>query len=604
MKGPLSTAARRTSRPLVRRLRTRVLTLAVALAALAVFAPAAMAAASTFIGGPIANDTPLYVANDHTVTAIRFTAAPSADAGTLAPNTTYYVKVRFSPQTTPQGSSNRGFTWNGTSGQWVQERDEWPSFPTVTTDASGNITQSPWLSVKVADETKAGTYYVLVSLSTGVAGSTVNGTETPAVTVLDMTATTGGGFWVHDGIATGQTGGKRADAVAGGLSTVWALQRTEPNLCDDDVNGVVDDEDYGAAGAAGDFKLAVPAGLAFDVRLQSIVWPAAAPSFTAATADVDLAYGATDQTAPTAPGGLVAVEGAGQVSLSWTAATDLGGSGLAGYVVYRWADPVPIGGATAYTSAPVAIGMTTEASYVDTTGVTGTPYHYLVRAVDSATNKGPRSATVTGSPKLACTATLTAVSPTVAWLGDAALTWQLTGAGGADILGATATLERSTDKAVTWTPAQDVTVAGSGAATVVATSDLSRRTWYRLAFAGDATYLAATSATVEVAPRVYLTRPTAPTAIGDDVRFTSTGTLKPRHTVGAKTIRIKCYKKVSGAWKLKQTVTARNANITGGTKYKATFALPSSGKWKLVAYHPDDMLHAATNSAARYVTVR
>ena len=101
-----------------------------------------------------------------------------------------------------------------------------------------------------------------------------------------------------------------------------------------------------------------------------------------------------------------------------------------------------------------------------------------------------------------------------------------------------------------------------------------------------------------------LTRPSAPTAIGDDVRFTSTGTLKPRHTAGAKTIRIKCYKRVAGEWKLKKTVYARNVNKPGGTQYRATFALPSPGKWKLVAYHPSDALHAATTSAARYVTVR
>ena len=101
MKGPLSTTAGRTPRPLARRTTTRVLALVAALVALVVFAPAAMAAPATFIGGPIANDTPLYIANDHTATTIRFTAVPSADAGTLAPNTTYYVKVRFSPQTTP-----------------------------------------------------------------------------------------------------------------------------------------------------------------------------------------------------------------------------------------------------------------------------------------------------------------------------------------------------------------------------------------------------------------------------------------------------------------------------------------------------------------------
>ena len=150
---------------------------------------------------------------------------------------------------------------------------------------------------------------------------------------------------------------------------------------------------------------------------------------------------------------------------------------------------MPIGGATAYTSAPVAIAVTTETAYVDTTGVVGTPYHYMVRAVDAATNKGPRSATVTATLKLASVATLAAVDPTVAWLGDAALTWQLTDGEGADLMAAVAHLDRSADKGVIWTPVADVTVTGAGAATVVATPDLSRRTWYRLRYDGDAQHI-------------------------------------------------------------------------------------------------------------------
>ncbi len=590
MKGPLSTAQR------------SLVALAAAVAVLALAAPSAFAA-GTFTGGPIVNDTPLYIANDHTVAAIRFTAAPSADSSTLLPDTTYYVKVRFSPSTAPQGSSNRGFTWNATSGQWVQERAEWADFPTVTTDATGQIVQSPWLYVKFADDTKSGTYYMLVSLSTGASGSTLNGTVTPAVTVLDMTASTGGGSWVHNGIATGQSGGKRADAVAAGLTDVWALQRTEPNGCDDDANGVVDDEDHGVAGAAGDFRLGVPAGAAFDVRLQSNIWPVAVPSFTAATADVDIAYGASDQTPPTAATGLTATAGANKVELAWSPATDLGGSTLSGYVVYRWTDPSPIGGATAYTSAPVAVGATAETSYTDTAVVTGTTYHYFVRPVDVATNYGPRSNTVTATPKEESVATLAPVKAVVAWLGDAALTWRITDAGGSDIMGAVGHVEGSIDKGVTWTAVTDVQIDAYTTWTVLATPDLTRRTWYRLRYEGNARYVASTSDTVEIAPRVCLSRPKAPKAVGDGVKFLSYGTLKPRHAAGAKTVRIKCYKRMSGTWKLKKTVYARNVSKTGYTQYRAKFALPSAGKWKLVAYHPNDAKHAATTSSARYVTV-
>ena len=67
MKQSPPTATRRTSRG--------ALAVLCAFVTLAVAAPAALAA-GTFTGGPIANDMPLYVANDHTVTAMRFAASP------------------------------------------------------------------------------------------------------------------------------------------------------------------------------------------------------------------------------------------------------------------------------------------------------------------------------------------------------------------------------------------------------------------------------------------------------------------------------------------------------------------------------------------------
>ncbi len=577
--------------------------LAAVVAGFAFAAPSALAA-GTFTGGLIANDAPLFVANDHSVTAVRFTAAPSADPQTLLPDTTYYVKVRFSPSSSPQGASNRGFTWNEASGKWAQERGEWADFPTVTTNASGQIAQSPWLYVKFGDETKSGTYYMLVSLSTGASGSTLNGTVTPAVTVLDMTAASGGGSWVHNGIATGQTGAKRADAVAAGLTDIWALQRTEPNKCDDDANGVVDDEDYGTAGATGDFRLGVPAEQAFDARLQSTVWPPTALAFTVGAADVDIAYGAADQVPPTAATGLTADASADKVDLAWSPSTDLGGSTLAGYVVYRWTDPLPIGGATAYTAAPAVIGVTGETSYADTAVVVGTTYHYVVRPVDVATNYGPRSNTVSATPKEGSIATLAPVKNIVPWLGDAELAWRITDAAHADLMDAVGHLERSTDKGVTWTAVTDVRVDAYTTWTVIATPDLRRRTWYRLRYDGDAHHMAATSDTVQIAPKVQLARTTAPKSVRRGAKFLAYGTLKPRHAAGARTVRLRCYQRVSGSWKLKKTVYAKNVNKSGYTQYRVKFALPTTGKWKLVAYHPNDAEHAVTTSAARYVTVK
>jgi hypothetical protein len=201
-------------------------------------------------------------------------------------------------------------------------------------------------------------------------------------------------------------------------------------------------------------------------------------------------------------------------------------------------------------------------------------------------------------------ATLSAVNPTPAWLGTAKLTWTLTDDEGRYLLGETAALERSIDSGLTWKTVKDVTVESSEPAVVIATDDFRRRTWYRLRYAGDALNSPTTSPTAMIAPRVSLTRPSARTALSADVRFTSIGYLEPRHPAGQRTIRIKCYKKIGGVWRLKKTVRAVNLNYRTYTKYRARFALPSRGYWKLLAYHPSDALHAATLSRPRYVTER
>ena len=164
-----------TSRTGTRRWAFLGLLAAMLLLALAQAVPA-LAASSPFDGGPLAVDTATAVANDHTVYAMRFSAT-TGGTYPLDADTTYYVKLRFTPNAdgSPAGVDNRGFTWNGASGAWAQERDDWTAFPTVTTDGTGAIAQSDWFYCKFGDTTKSGTYYLLVSLSTGASGSTRNG---------------------------------------------------------------------------------------------------------------------------------------------------------------------------------------------------------------------------------------------------------------------------------------------------------------------------------------------------------------------------------------------------------------------------------------------
>ena len=94
---------------------------------------------------------------------------------------------------------------------------------------------------------------------------------------------------------------------------------------------------------------------------------------------------APDSLAPTTPTDLVvSATTTTSVSLSWNASTDTGGSGLAGYKVYR-------GGV----ATPVA--TLTGTVYTDPGRVPGTSYSYTVRAYDNAGNESAEAGPVTGT---------------------------------------------------------------------------------------------------------------------------------------------------------------------------------------------------------------
>jgi fibronectin type 3 domain-containing protein len=94
---------------------------------------------------------------------------------------------------------------------------------------------------------------------------------------------------------------------------------------------------------------------------------------------------APDSTPPTTPTGLTATAtSASQVNLTWKASTDSGGSGIAGYNVYR--------GSTKLNSTPI-----TATSYGDGTVTAGSTYSYTVEAVDGAGNKSAQSSAATAT---------------------------------------------------------------------------------------------------------------------------------------------------------------------------------------------------------------
>ena len=88
-----------------------------------------------------------------------------------------------------------------------------------------------------------------------------------------------------------------------------------------------------------------------------------------------------DSQAPSVPQGLtVTATNAGQVNLSWTASTDSGGSGLAGYRIYR------NGSTSALVSLPAS-----ATSYSDTSVLPSTQYSYALQAYDEASNQSALS---------------------------------------------------------------------------------------------------------------------------------------------------------------------------------------------------------------------
>ncbi len=95
-----------------------------------------------------------------------------------------------------------------------------------------------------------------------------------------------------------------------------------------------------------------------------------------------------DSTPPAAPTGLVATAGLQSVSLDWS---DNGEGDLAGYDVYR---STTTGGP--YTQVNGSLVVTSD--YVDTGLSGGTPYFYVVRAVDLSSNDSPDSAEATATP--------------------------------------------------------------------------------------------------------------------------------------------------------------------------------------------------------------
>jgi chitodextrinase len=104
-----------------------------------------------------------------------------------------------------------------------------------------------------------------------------------------------------------------------------------------------------------------------------------------------------DAQAPSAPTNVTASVPSGtQVNLSWTASTDEGGSGLAGYKIER----CTVANCTDYSQ----VGTTAVANYSDTGRTASTTYRYRLRAYDNAGNHSTYAGDITVTTPVDATA--------------------------------------------------------------------------------------------------------------------------------------------------------------------------------------------------------
>jgi fibronectin type 3 domain-containing protein len=130
------------------------------------------------------------------------------------------------------------------------------------------------------------------------------------------------------------------------------------------------------------------AGTTYHYRIMATNAAGASPPSPVVTATTEAAV---DLTPPSPPAELTAVSAKRRVNLSWSASTDAGGSGLAGYTVWR----STAGASGSFT----AVATTANSAYSDTAVDRRVTYWYRVTAFDGAGNQSQPSNVVAVRPK-------------------------------------------------------------------------------------------------------------------------------------------------------------------------------------------------------------
>jgi hypothetical protein len=109
-------------------------------------------------------------------------------------------------------------------------------------------------------------------------------------------------------------------------------------------------------------------------------------------------------------------------------------------------------------------------------------------------------------------------------------------------------------------------------------------TYYRYVFLGTAAYAPEVSNTVIVKVRPFVGRPIVPKTVKAGKYFTVRGSLKPRFPAGAKTVKVKAYRKKGGTWVVAKRLRATNVDTATYSKYQARTSFTKKGKYRFRAF--------------------
>ena len=158
--------------------------------------------------------------------------------------------------------------------------------------------------------------------------------------------------------------------------------------------------------------------------------------------------------------------------------------------------------------------------------------------------------------------------------------------------------------AVNWSAVSTVQVGSGGMVRFVDPRPVTRRTYFRMLFPGDATFARA-EAVSSVKPRILFSRYRLPTAVALLRPFSTEFTFYPQHPRGGHSIKIEALRLEHGRWVRYQSVWAAvRDNAYGGSAASAQLVIRGRGTWLVRAWHPDDGFHASTYSPGRTYVVR